>query len=357
MNSSLNVSFPWPSSTAFLVLRGDQRAYSRHGKGTAQGGQFRGKDVSRNQPEAVQFAQESYNQWNRKRVKLAKLERRIKDEPASGELDKEYFRLRNDVTVLKRKFQDDAKNARRFGFKIDSRGKWKNRKGEVEESEAHKLAVSKIAKDLSKKNDDGKNIETAHIIDRDGKTILKLDGSKPSIVEFTDLQRMIIQNSNGGTMVHDHPSGKSLSRQDVITSIALGLDKVIAVGRANTGRNRTTDDPDTYHVYTMDFNGNVPKLKDMLMPDSIDMKAMLVRSYSQALSFDYRTLMPKYQRMYEDHPLYADAAKRGELHLFDGTQDAVKAGHDVDFEHGHEAWKITAEKFNWTYTREEHTVK
>ena len=82
--------------------------------------------------------------------------------------------------------------------------------------------------------------EKCHCVDEDGRFVLSKEGEK-SQISFTEDERETIRNRKGVVFSHNHPSGTSFSREDIVFAAAHGLKQIRAVG-------------DKY-VYTMESAG------------------------------------------------------------------------------------------------------
>ena len=69
------------------------------------------------------------------------------------------------------------------------------------------------------------DIEIAHIVDKDGKTVLRKTGDKDSVT-FSEGE---MAKARGSVLTHNHPSGNSFSGEDIMTGATNGLTAVRAV--------------------------------------------------------------------------------------------------------------------------------
>ena len=140
MNST---KYPWPDAQ---VLRAIAKDVKRHKKGDYKGGWFQTKQIdTQGLPDDVVGAKKAYKEWNSSRVKLAKLKRRQKDYEAkhgrtNRAFDLKIGRLNDKVKFNRMKFDIAKQGAKEAGFKIDSRGSWKNR-DEYEAKRAKEKAI------------------------------------------------------------------------------------------------------------------------------------------------------------------------------------------------------------------------
>jgi len=132
--------YPWPSAR---VLRAAQKEVGRHGKGAGggRGGQFAKKEVPKAGIKEIDHAKRVYGEYNIMRVKVAKLERRVREGDDDAITLQNLRFAKSDKAELKGLLDKAKVDALQAGYKIDSRGN------------AKKIDTQKLAKVDSPRND------------------------------------------------------------------------------------------------------------------------------------------------------------------------------------------------------------
>jgi hypothetical protein len=287
--SKLTVVWPW------TVQRAGEKKRHQVGAEAGKGGQFAAKDVPVGMKHPAFGPLAAHKQMNRARSRLNKKKAQRKNAADKGlsttDLDGKISGLNLEYQLKKAAFTSAQRIAALDGVKVNALGRWSNQKQYVE---------AKVRAEEAQIIGDA--VETGVCLDHNGTLLFK---TSAKIVDEVPLSPEHQRMMKGNIFSHNHPSCNSLSDDDVLTSISLGVTEVRAVGKSKWPSPEGDHSPRKY-LYSAKPD---PKWQE-LGEDGLDKLWSIYQGHNDQL---YREWTPKVQ---------------------DRTMDERTAGG----EHGHTVW-------------------